>query len=76
MDTLETYHSPTLSYSLQPPLLSHHLLHNRRKNPKEKTPVMEKNEMPIVGASDVAASASVAGTSAAALVQAPVVLPK
>jgi hypothetical protein len=40
---------------------------SRRKNPKEKTPAMEKNEMPIVGASDVAA-----GASAAAPVQDPV----
>jgi hypothetical protein len=38
---------------------------SRRKNPEEKTPAMEKNEMPIVGASDVAASASAAGASAA-----------
>jgi hypothetical protein len=40
---------------------------SRRKNPKEKTPAMEKNEMPIVCASDVAA-----GASAAAPVQDPV----
>jgi hypothetical protein len=33
---------------------------------------MEKNEMPIVGASDVAAGASAIGPSAAAPVQAPV----
>jgi hypothetical protein len=33
---------------------------SHRKNPEEKTPAMEKNEMPIVGASDAAA-----GTSAA-----------
>jgi hypothetical protein len=50
---------------------------SRRKNPEEKTPAVEKNEMPIVGASDVAAgasaaSASAAGASAAAPVQDPV----
>jgi hypothetical protein len=38
---------------------------SRRKNPEEKTPAMEKNNMPIVGASDVAAGASGAGTSTA-----------
>jgi hypothetical protein len=36
---------------------------SRRKNPEEKTPAMEKNEMPIVDTSNVAA-----GASAAALV--------
>jgi hypothetical protein len=38
---------------------------SRRKNPEEKTPTMEKNDMPIVGASDVAAGASGSGTSSA-----------
>jgi hypothetical protein len=38
---------------------------SRRKNLEEKTPAMEKNDMPIVGASDVAAGASSTGTSAA-----------
>jgi hypothetical protein len=38
---------------------------SRQKNPEEKTPAMEKNDMPIVGASDVAAGTSGAGTSAA-----------
>jgi hypothetical protein len=37
---------------------------------------MEKNEMPIVGASDIAAGASAAGASAAAPVQAPVAASK
>jgi hypothetical protein len=36
-----------------------------RKNPKEKTPAMEKNEMSIVGASDVAAGALATGVLAA-----------
>jgi hypothetical protein len=39
---------------------------------RRKPPTMEKNEMPIVGASDVAVGASAAGASAAAAVQAPV----
>jgi hypothetical protein len=52
--------SPTLSFSLQLSLLSHHLLHNRRKKTRRKPPAMEKNEMPIVGASNVAAGASAA----------------
>jgi hypothetical protein len=43
-----------------------------RKNPKEKTLAMEKNEMPIIGASDVAASALATGASATAPVQAPI----
>jgi hypothetical protein len=50
---------------------------SRRKNPIEKTPAMEKNEMPIVGASNVAAGTSATGAlatgaSAAAAVQDPV----
>jgi hypothetical protein len=45
---------------------------SRRKNPEEKTPAMEKNEMPIVDASDVAAGASAASASAAAPIQDPV----
>jgi hypothetical protein len=44
----------------------------RQKNPEEKTPMMEKNEMPILGASDVAASTSAAGASATTPVQDPV----
>jgi hypothetical protein len=38
---------------------------SHRKNPEKKTSAMEKNDMPIVGASDIAAGASGAGTSAA-----------
>jgi hypothetical protein len=43
-----------------------------QKNPEEKTPAIEKNEMSIVGASDVATGTSVAGASAAAPVQDPI----